>query len=80
MTVAIVVNKGAAGAPLRGGQQQARLTRDVGKRAVAVVAEQHVLVVIGEEQVIQAVVVVIADGDARGPAGTRETGFRGDVQ
>jgi hypothetical protein len=64
---------------LRLGQHQACLAGHVGKRAVAVVAEQHILVVIGEEQVIQAVVVVIADGDAGDPAGTGEAGFRSDI-
>src|SRR6202040_1474913 len=42
MPVAIIVEKSAAGAPLRVGQREARFTGDVGKRAVAIVAEKHI--------------------------------------
>ena len=77
--VAIVVDKGTASAPLRCGQRQACFASDVGERAVAVVAEKHIVVVIGEEKIVQPVVVEVADGDARDPTGTRQTGFRSDI-
>ena len=47
--------------------QQAGFLGDVRKRAVAVVVEQDVLAPAGDEDVVEAVVIVIADGDARGP-------------
>ena len=43
--------------------QQAGFFSDVRKRAIAVVAVEHVLAPVGEEEVLEAVVVVIADGD-----------------
>ncbi len=70
MPVAIVIDERAAGAPLRRREDQAGFARDVGKGAVAVVAEEDVLIPIGEEEVVEAVVVVIADG-------TRPTPSRG---
>ena len=42
--------------------------------------KRTLLVVIGEEQIVQPIIVVIADGDAGDPAGTREAGFRGDIE
>src|ERR1700722_10835439 len=80
MTVAIIVDKGAASAPLRGGQQQARFTGHIGERAVAIIAKQDILVIIRDEQIVQTIVVVIADGHARDPARTRQAGFRGDIE
>ena len=80
MTVAIVIDKRAAGAPLRRGQRETRFASDVGERPVAVVAKEHVAIIVSEEQIIEAIVVVVADGDARHPAGTSEAGFRGDVE
>ena len=79
MAVAIIVHKGASGAPLGHGQNQARLAGDIGERAVAVVAEQHVPVPIGEKKIVEPVVVVVADGDARHPARPRKAGFRGHI-
>ena len=52
---------------------------DVGERAVAVVVIEHVLAEVGDEQVIVAVVVVVADADALSPAGVSDAGFGGDI-
>ena len=52
---------------------------DVGEGAVAVVAVEGVLAVVGDEEVVPAVVVVVADADALPPAGAGEAGFDGDV-
>ena len=59
--------------------QQARLLGDVGERAVAVVAVEDVLAPVGDEEIVEAVVVVVADGDRRRPAGARQAGLRGHV-
>ncbi len=79
MAVAVVIDEAAAGAPLRPGHEEAGFAGDVGEGAVAVVAEQYVPVVVSEEDVFEAVVIVVGDGDARNPAGAREAGFRGHV-
>ena len=68
LAVAIVVNEGAAGAPARFLAGDARLFADVGEGAVAVVVVENVLAVVGDEQVVEAVVVVVADADALSPA------------
>ena len=56
-------------APQRGGiVQQAGLFGDIGKRAVAVIAIELVLPKVGAEQVLEAVVVVVAHAHRRRPA------------
>ncbi len=58
---------------------EAGFLRDVGERAVAVVVKQNVVSPEAAEEIVPAVVVVIADADAGLPAGAREAGFFGDV-
>jgi hypothetical protein len=53
--------------------------RDVGERSVAVVVVERVAVHAAHEDVLVAVVVVVADGDAGVVAGARQAGLRGDV-
>ena len=67
--VAVVVEKGAAGAEAVAWLEQAGLRGDIGEGAVAVVAVEAVLAVVGDEEVFEAIVVVVADADADGPAG-----------
>ena len=55
------------------------LRGDVGEGAIAIVAVEDVLAVIGDEEIVAAVVVVVADADALSPAGVTEAGFGGDV-
>jgi len=62
--VAVVVEKSAAGSEARGVVEEAGLGRDVGEGAVSVVAVELVLSVVGDEQVLKAIVVVIAYADA----------------
>ena len=71
MPIAIVVNKCAAGVPanLRPGLNQACLLGHVGKLAVAVIPIKSVLTVIGDEQIVPAVVVVIAHAAGLSPTG-----------
>src|SRR3954468_16630268 len=63
MSVAIVIEKRAAGAPPRALVQQSGFLRHVRKRPVAVVPVKNVLSPIGDEQVVEPVVIVIADRD-----------------
>ena len=77
--VAIVVDPGAARAVAHVVLLQARLRGDVGERAVAVVVIEHVLAAAGDEQIVEAVVVVVADGDRRRPARARQARFRRHV-
>ena len=45
----------------------------------AVVAVERVLTVVGDEEIVPAVVVVVADADALSPPGAGEAGLEGDV-
>ena len=65
--VAIVIDERAARAPARPSMQQAGLLRHIGERAVAVVAVKDVLAPVGDEQIVEPVVVVVAHGDRRTP-------------
>ena len=57
----------------------AGLRADIGEGAIAVVVVEDVLAPVGDEQIVVAVVVVVADADALSPAGVDESGFGGDV-
>ena len=67
--VAVVVDKGAARSEPDAVVREVSLFRHIGKRAVAVVAVELVLPVVGDEQIFEAVVVVVADTNAHRPAG-----------
>ena len=79
MTVTVVVQETAAGAPARPRSRDAGSFRDVRERAVAVVAVEHVVAPVGDEQIVEAVVVVVADATGLPPAGMGQPGLRGDV-
>jgi hypothetical protein len=61
------------------GVQQAGFFGHVRERAIAIVAIEDVLAPIGEEKIVEAVVVVIADADSGSPADLCQAGFFGDV-
>ena len=75
VTVAIEVHPRAPGPVSHRVLAQAGLGGHVAERPVAVVAIQHVVAVVGDEQIVEPVVVVVADGDRRGPAGARQAGL-----
>ena len=77
--VAIVVDPGAAGAPAALLVEEAGPLGDVAEGAVAVVVVEHVLSPIRDEDVVEAVVVVVADSDGRGPSGPPQARFVGHV-
>ena len=60
--------------------QQARFFGYIGERAVAVIAIQNVLAPVGDEEILEAVIVIVADGDRRRPAGTKQPRFFGDIR
>ena len=77
--VTIAFDEGASGGVANARLQEAGLLCHVSEGAVAVVAVKAVLAVVGDEKVVEAIVVVIADADAHGPARIGKPGFLGDV-
>ncbi len=71
MAVAIIIDKCAAGIParFRAGLQQARFFGHIGKRAIAIIVVERILAVVGDEQIVVAVVIVIAHAAGLAPAG-----------
>ena len=51
----------------------------IGESAVAVVAVEDVLSPVSDEQIVEAVVVVIAHANAASPAGLEQSGALGDI-
>src|ERR1039458_3103634 len=62
--VAVDVDEGASRAPPRALVQQARLLGHIRKRAVAVVAVKNIPRPAGDKDILEAIVVVVADRDA----------------
>src|SRR5271169_4399493 len=79
MAVAIVIDESAAGVPALAIRADAGFFRDVGKRSVSVVVEQNIFAERGDVNVVEAIVVVIADANALSPTVMNKPGFRGDV-
>src|SRR4029077_1969363 len=69
LTVTIVVQKTAACAPAVFGSGHAGLLGHIGKRAVAVVVVENVVAKISDEEIVEAVVVVISDATGLPPSG-----------
>src|ERR1700735_5385429 len=67
--VAIVIDPRASRAPVGPIEAHAGLPGYIGKRAVAIVVVQDVLSPTGDEQVFEAIVIIVADAHAAGPAG-----------
>src|ERR1700722_9035107 len=79
MAVAIVVEPGTACAPADLLVVNAGLARDVGEGSVAIVVKKDIVSPEAAEQIVPAIVVVVADADAGLPAGAGEAGFVGNV-
>ena len=77
--VAVVVEPRAAGAPANFFVVDTRFSRDVAKCSVAIVVKQNVVAPEAAEEIVPAVVVVVAHADSGLPAGAGESGFFGDV-
>ncbi len=59
--------------------KQAGIFGYIGESAVPVVSIQRVLAPVGEEEIVEAVIVIVADGHGRCPAGASEAGFPGHI-
>src|SRR5712664_1923829 len=79
MAVAIVIDKGASGSPSLAGTSHAGFVAYIGKRAVAVVAIQNILAVIGDVEVDPAVIVVVTHTNALAPSGVGQPRLFRDV-
>src|SRR5262249_18373826 len=81
--VFVVIEKSAAGVPApfagAGISSDSGRLRDIGERAVTIVAPQRAIAPIGNKQIIPSVIVVISRADALAPTGVRHTGGGGDV-
>src|SRR5208283_1203460 len=78
VAVAVVVEKGATGAPTEGTSETAYCGL-VPKRPVTLVVPQRVVAPGGDEEIDVAVVVDIAGADALAPVGVGDAGFGSDV-
>ena len=79
LAVAVVVHKGAAGAPLLAAARRAGLLGHFLEGSVAFVMVQAIFAVGGDVDVVVAVVVIIADAGSLPPTGGDEAGLGGDV-
>src|SRR5258707_731724 len=79
MAVAIVVDESTAGVPTLAAPGDAGFFADVAERTVAVVVVENIFSKVGNEEVVEAVVIVVADADALSPAGMKKAGFGGNV-
>ena len=79
LAIAVVVHEGAAGIPALAIAGDAGFFADVRKSAVAVVVKENVFAEVSDEQVFEAVVVVVANADALSPTGVGQASFRRDV-
>ena len=69
LAVAVVVDEGAAGAPLFAGACHSCLLGYFFEGAVALVVEETILAVAGDVEVVEAVVVIVADAGSLTPTG-----------
>jgi len=79
MTVAVVVDKTAPRAPSMPAVAQASQLGYVSKSAVAIIAIKEILTPSGNEDVLEAIVVVVADADAAAPTVVDESGAFGYI-
>ncbi len=79
VAVAIVVEPCTACSPMNFFAMETGLLGDIGEGAVAIIVKQNVVAPGAAEEIVPAVVVIIADANAGLPASTREPGFFGDV-
>src|SRR5438552_7139367 len=68
MSITVVVEECASGAPTAGRIGQTRRTGHIRERSVTVVAVEDVLSPVGDEQVVEAIIVIVAHTYAASPA------------
>src|SRR5215469_1328231 len=79
MAIAVVVDKSTACAPARPLPRHPGLVAHIGERPVPVVVIKNIISVIGDVQVVEAVIVVIADAHALSPSGASHSCLDGHV-
>jgi hypothetical protein len=79
MTVAVIVDESAAGAPCFARACDAGFLADVGECSVAIVVIKDILAVVSDVQILETIVVIVADTGALAPASVREAGFLSDI-
>src|SRR5208283_697036 len=79
MAIPVVIEESATSAPTRLVIQEAGRFGDLGKRAVTVVLEEHVLSEVRAKNIVEAIVVVIRDANAVGPANGVQSGLLGHI-
>ena len=79
LAIAIVVDESAAGAPASSRARDSGLFTHIGEGAVPIVVVQNILAEVSDEQIVVAVVIVVADADALAPAGVLEPSLERDV-
>ncbi len=79
MAVAIVVDESAAGVPALAIARDAGFFADVSESAVAVVMIENIFSEVGNEEIVETVVIIVADARALSPAGMEQAGFGGNV-
>ena len=73
MAIPIVIEKSTAGAPAILLLVQAGLARDIGEGTVSVVVKEDVVSPEAAEEIVPAVVVIVANADACLPSGASES-------
>src|SRR6266478_348515 len=79
LAVAVVVDPSAARAPTGAICSHAGFFGDIRESAVPIVVIENVFAPVGDEQIVKAVVIVIADANSARPAGSKQPRLRGDV-
>src|SRR5437870_1750774 len=79
LAIAIIVHERASGPEAGMRIQEAGFLSDVGKRAIPVVAIKRVLAPAGDEQIFEAVVVIVSDGDSICIPCPEQTSLRGYI-
>ena len=79
MAIAIVIEKTTTGSPPVPAARDAGLLGNIGESAVTVVVIEHVPAPVADKQVVEAVVVIVADTAALAPSGVSQAGLPGDI-
>ena len=77
--VAVVVDEGTCRSPERALPIQSGRPRDIGERSIAIVSIDHIVNEIRDEDVLEAIVVVVGDGHRGRPTHALKSGASGDV-
>src|ERR1700733_6644169 len=79
VAVAVVIEECATGIEAGFGIEQTGLLGHIGKSAVAAVVVEPILAEIGKKEILEAVVIVVADAKPIGPSRIPQAGLVGNV-